>query len=53
MSDTTIIRVEGDAPYEVRVGRGILTLPLFPTMADNDVEQACAALKDVVGPRLR
>ena len=24
MSDTTIIRVEGDAPYEVRVGRGIL-----------------------------
>ena len=44
---------EGMLPRTERVGRGILTLPLFPTMADHDVEQACAALKDVVGMRLR
>jgi dTDP-4-amino-4,6-dideoxygalactose transaminase len=38
----------GDYPNAERVGRSTLTLPLFPTMADQDVDRVCAALRDVL-----
>ncbi len=34
---------EGQFPHAERVGRGIVTLPLFPTMRDADVERVCRA----------
>ena len=36
---------EGMLPVAERVGRGILTLPLFPTMSTDDVDRVCAALQ--------
>jgi len=35
---------DGQLPHAERVGRGILTLPLFPGMRDGDVERVCDAL---------
>ncbi len=35
---------EGDCPVAEDVGRRILTLPLFPAMADSDVDRVVAAL---------
>ena len=35
---------EGDFPHAEDVGRRIVTLPLFPAMADNDVDRVVAAL---------
>ncbi len=35
---------EGDFPIAERVGRETVTLPLFPAMADGDVERVCAAI---------
>lgn len=35
---------EGMLPHTERLGRGILTLPLFPTMRDEDVSRVCRAL---------
>ena len=35
---------EGQLPQAERVGRGILTLPLFPSMSDRDPERVCTAL---------
>ena len=35
---------EGDFPHAEDVGRRIVTLPLFPAMADEDVDRVCAAL---------
>ena len=35
---------EGMLPHSERIGRSILTLPLFPEMADGDAERVCAAL---------
>jgi dTDP-4-amino-4,6-dideoxygalactose transaminase len=35
---------EGMLPHAERIGRGILTLPLFPAMHDNDPQRVCAAL---------
>ena len=35
---------EGMLPHAERVGRGILTLPLFPAMRDDDVDRVCASL---------
>ena len=43
---------EGMLPQTERVGRAILTLPLFPLMDEDLVEQACAALKASVLERL-
>ena len=34
----------GQLPHAERVGRSILTLPLFPTMADSDPARVCQAL---------
>jgi dTDP-4-amino-4,6-dideoxygalactose transaminase len=35
---------EGMLPHAERVGRGILTLPLFPALHDSDVARVCASL---------
>ena len=39
---------EGQYPNAERIGRGIATLPLFPAMADSDVERVCEAAKRVL-----
>ena len=38
----------GEFPHAERIGRGIATLPLFPAMADTDVERVCEAAKKVL-----
>jgi dTDP-4-amino-4,6-dideoxygalactose transaminase len=35
---------EGMLPHAERLGRGILTLPLFPAMSESDVERVCLCL---------
>jgi dTDP-4-amino-4,6-dideoxygalactose transaminase len=39
---------EGMFPQAERVGRGIVTLPLFPSMVESDVERVCDAASDVI-----
>jgi dTDP-4-amino-4,6-dideoxygalactose transaminase len=39
----------GDLPNAERIGRGIVTLPLFPAMADADVDRVCDAIATVLG----
>jgi len=39
----------GQFPHAERVGRAIVTLPLFPAMEDADVERVCKAAKKVLG----
>ena len=39
---------EGQFPHAERIGRGIVTLPLFPRMADTDVDRVCEAAKKVL-----
>jgi dTDP-4-amino-4,6-dideoxygalactose transaminase len=36
---------EGQFPQAERIGRSIVTLPLFPAMADHDVDRVCAAAR--------
>lgn len=38
----------GQFPHAERVGAGIVTLPLFPAMAEADVERVCAACAEVI-----
>ncbi len=38
----------GQFPHAERIGRSIATLPLFPAMADGDVERVCAAARKVL-----
>ena len=38
----------GQFPHAERIGRGIATLPLFPAMADSDVDRVCEAAKKVL-----
>jgi dTDP-4-amino-4,6-dideoxygalactose transaminase len=38
----------GQFPHAERLGRSIVTLPLFPKMADTDVDRVCAAAKKVL-----
>jgi dTDP-4-amino-4,6-dideoxygalactose transaminase len=38
---------EGQLPQAERIGRGILTLPLFPSMSDRDPGRVCTALATV------
>lgn len=40
---------EGMFPVAERVCRQIVTLPLFPTMTDSDVERVVAAVKSILG----
>jgi dTDP-4-amino-4,6-dideoxygalactose transaminase len=37
-----------DTPVAARVGREIVTLPLFPAMSDEDVVRVCRELRDVL-----
>ena len=39
---------EGQFPRAERIGRSIATLPLFPAMADPDVERVCEAARKVL-----
>ena len=39
---------EGQYPHAERIGRAIATLPLFPAMADTDIERVCAASREVI-----
>ena len=39
---------EGQFPHAERIGRSIVTLPLFPTMKDEDVDRVCAAARKVL-----
>jgi dTDP-4-amino-4,6-dideoxygalactose transaminase len=39
---------EGQYPNAERIGRSIATLPLFPAMADADVERVCEAARGVL-----
>ena len=39
---------EGMFPHAERVGRSIVTLPLFPAMTDGDVVRVCEAITDTV-----
>ncbi len=39
---------DGDFPHAERIGRTIVTLPLFPAMADSDVERVCDAVRRVM-----
>jgi dTDP-4-amino-4,6-dideoxygalactose transaminase len=38
----------GDYPHAERVGAGIVTLPLFPTMRDSDVDRVCEQTARIV-----
>ena len=35
---------EGDCPHAERIGRSIVSLPLFPAMQDGDVDRVCQAM---------
>ncbi|HVQ60748.1 MAG TPA: DegT/DnrJ/EryC1/StrS family aminotransferase, partial [Burkholderiales bacterium] len=39
---------EGQYPHAERIGKSIATLPLFPAMADTDVERVCEAARRVL-----
>lgn len=39
---------DGDFPHAERIGRETVTLPLFPTMDDRDVDRVCAAVAEVL-----
>jgi hypothetical protein len=39
---------EGQYPHAERIGAGIATLPLFPAMADADVDRVCEAARRVL-----
>ncbi len=38
----------GDFPQAERIGATTVTLPLFPAMADSDVDRVCAAVADII-----
>jgi dTDP-4-amino-4,6-dideoxygalactose transaminase len=43
----------GDFPHAERVGARTLTLPLFPAMAEADVDRVCATLDDILAAHRR
>ena len=43
---------DGDFPHAERIGASTITLPLFPAMADHDVDRVCTALQEVLLPAL-
>jgi len=43
----------GDFPHAERVGARTITLPLFPAMADADVDRVCATLGDILAAHRR
>ncbi|MFA6312947.1 MAG: DegT/DnrJ/EryC1/StrS aminotransferase family protein [Sterolibacterium sp.] len=44
---------DGDFPQAERVGASTVTLPLFPAMADNDVERVCTAIGETLTMRMK
>jgi dTDP-4-amino-4,6-dideoxygalactose transaminase len=38
----------GDFPQAERIGSSTLTLPLFPAMADADVDRVCTAVAEII-----
>jgi hypothetical protein len=38
----------GDFPHAERIGGATVTLPLFPAMADSDVERVCTAVAEII-----
>ena len=43
---------DGEFPHAERVGRDIVTLPLFPAMTDADVARVCTACAEILRPAL-
>ena len=43
---------DGEFPHAERVGREIVTLPLFPAMTDADVARVCKACAEILRPAL-
>ncbi len=43
----------GDFPHAERVGARTVTLPLFPAMAEADVDRVCGALGDILAAHRR
>ncbi|MGC2519047.1 MAG: DegT/DnrJ/EryC1/StrS aminotransferase family protein [Burkholderiales bacterium] len=43
---------EGRFPHAERIGKNIVTLPLFPAMADTDVERVCGAAAKILRENL-
>ncbi len=39
---------EGQFPHAERIGRSIVTLPLFPAMKDDDVDRVCSAARQAL-----
>ena len=39
---------EGDFPHAERIGRSIVSLPLFPSMDDSDVDRVVEAVDDTL-----
>jgi dTDP-4-amino-4,6-dideoxygalactose transaminase len=39
---------EGQFPNAERIGRGTVTLPLFPAMKDDDVDRVCKAAREAL-----
>jgi dTDP-4-amino-4,6-dideoxygalactose transaminase len=39
---------DGDFPNAERIGEQIVTLPLFPTMTDADVDRVCVAVREIL-----
>lgn len=44
---------EGDFPQAERIGRAIVTLPLFPGMSESDVERVCNATAEIIQANVR
>jgi dTDP-4-amino-4,6-dideoxygalactose transaminase len=44
---------EGDFPHAERIGAATVTLPLFPSMQDSDVDRVCEALAESLASNLR
>lgn len=44
---------DGDFPHAERIGRGIVTLPLFPSMTEADVDRVCETVRAILRPHLR
>ena len=39
---------EGDFPVAERIFSGAISLPMFPDMTDNDVDEVCASLRTIL-----
>jgi dTDP-4-amino-4,6-dideoxygalactose transaminase len=44
---------EGDFPHAERIGRGTITLPLYPAMTEADVDRVCASTSNILRSALR